>query len=247
MCRSKKEKSVHSCPLHKNITTMKREVKKSPKANLEPHKFTYWLMGAVCAVAFVFLSFEWATTSTQLGERQLIVIPVLDEDIDIVIPPPTPPPPPPPPPPPQPTDFEPVDEPLDEPPYVPMPTDEPVTITPPTVTVAPPRVDPPIICEPFVAVEQMPEFNGNLMQWLNRHIVYPPNAKMNGIEGRVIVGFIVEVDGSITDVQILRGTDPSLDREALRVVSQMPNWIPGKQQNTPVRVRFTIPIQFRLN
>jgi len=231
---------------------MKREVKKSPKANLEPHKFTYWLMGAVCAVAFVFLSFEWATMSTQLGERQLIGIPVLDEDIDVVILPPTPPPPPPPPPPPQPIDFTPVDEPLDEPPYIPMPYNEPVPPQPPIVTVAPPPVVlPPPDDEILVVATQMPQFNqeryGELMLWLNRRIVYPQLAINNRIEGRVFVSFVVERDGSITDVQIARGIDPSLNREALRVVNQMPNWIPGKQNDRPVRVRFTMPIHFRLN
>ena len=101
----------------------------------------------------------------------------------------------------------------------------------------------------FDVVEQMPSYpggNGALMQYLSSHIKYPVIAEENGIQGRVICTFIVERDGSITDVRIAKSVDPSLDKEAVRVVSSMPKWIPGKQDGKPVRVEYTFPVTFRL-
>ncbi len=102
----------------------------------------------------------------------------------------------------------------------------------------------------FDVVEEQPSFPGGmgaLMQWLNDNINYPAIAAENGIEGRVIVQFVVSKTGAISDVRVARGVDPSLDKEAVRVVSKMPNWTPGKQNGTNVNVRFTLPVQFRLN
>lgn len=98
----------------------------------------------------------------------------------------------------------------------------------------------------FDVVEQAPQFNGNLMQYLNDNIQYPVVAEENGMQGRVIVQFIVECDGSITDVKVVRSVDPALDKEAIRVVKSMPKWNSGKLNGKPVRVRFTLPILFRL-
>lgn len=101
----------------------------------------------------------------------------------------------------------------------------------------------------FDVVEQMPSFPGGmgaLMSWLGSNIRYPVVAQENGIQGRVIVSFVVERDGSITDVRVARGVDPSLDREAARVVSSMPRWNPGKQNGQAVRVKYTVPVSFRL-
>ena len=95
----------------------------------------------------------------------------------------------------------------------------------------------------------MPMFpggDGALMGSLSSHINYPTVAAENGVQGRVVVGFVVERDGSITDVQILRGVDPSLDREAMRVVKSMPRWTPGKQNGSAVRVKYQVPVAFRL-
>ena len=103
--------------------------------------------------------------------------------------------------------------------------------------------------EIFVVVEQQPEFPGGnaaMMKFLSDNIRYPVIAQENGIQGRVICNFVVERDGSITDVQVVRGVDPSLDREAVRVIQQMPRWAPGKQHDSAVRVRFTLPVVFRL-
>jgi protein TonB len=101
----------------------------------------------------------------------------------------------------------------------------------------------------FEVVEQMPKFPGGdaaLMQYLSSNIKYPAIAEENGVQGRVVCTFVVEKDGSITDVKVAKGVDPSLDKEAVRVIRSMPKWIPGRQNGSPVRVKFTVPVTFRL-
>lgn len=101
----------------------------------------------------------------------------------------------------------------------------------------------------FDMVEQMPTFPGGtqeLMSYLGHNIKYPTIAQENGTQGRVIIQFVVERDGTITDVKVARGVDPYLDKEAVRVVKSMPKWIPGKQNGKAVRVKFTVPVMFRL-
>ena len=101
----------------------------------------------------------------------------------------------------------------------------------------------------FDVVEQMPSFPGGpsaLMQYLNSNIKYPVVAEENGVQGRVVCTFVVEKDGSITDVRVVKSVDPSLDKEAARVVKGMPKWIPGKQNGSAVRVKYTVPVTFRL-
>ena len=101
----------------------------------------------------------------------------------------------------------------------------------------------------FDVVEQMPSFPGGpsaLFEYLSKNIKYPVVAEENGIQGRVIVTFVVEKDGSITDVRVVKSVDPSLDKEAQRVVKSMPRWIPGKQNGSAVRVKYTVPVTFRL-
>lgn len=98
-------------------------------------------------------------------------------------------------------------------------------------------------------VEAMPSFQGGevaLMLWLNEHVLYPAMAQENGVEGRVIVQFVVGRDGSVRDVKVVRSVDPSLDQEALRLVRAMPRWIPGKQDGKSVNCKFTLPVTFRL-
>ncbi|MCI6460951.1 MAG: TonB family protein, partial [Prevotella sp.] len=101
----------------------------------------------------------------------------------------------------------------------------------------------------FDVVEQMPSFPGGpqaLFEYLSKHIKYPVVAEENGVQGRVIVTFVVERDGSVTDVRVAKSVDASLDKEAVRVVSGMPRWIPGKQNGSAVRVKYTVPVTFRL-
>ena len=101
----------------------------------------------------------------------------------------------------------------------------------------------------FDVVEQMPSFPGGpaaLMQYLSSHVKYPVVAEENGIQGRVTVQFVVEKDGSVSDVKTMKSVDPSLDKEAERVVKSMPKWIPGKQNGSAVRVKYFVPVVFRL-
>lgn len=101
----------------------------------------------------------------------------------------------------------------------------------------------------FDIVEQQPMFPGGqtaLMKYLSEHTKYPVVAQENGVQGRVTVQFVVEKDGSISDVHVLRGVDPSLDKEAVRVVKSMPRWTPGKQNGINVRVNYRVPVLFRL-
>ena len=101
----------------------------------------------------------------------------------------------------------------------------------------------------FDVVEEMPQFPGGpsaLFEYLSKNIKYPVVAEENGVQGRVIVTFVVERDGSITDVKVVKSVDPSLDKEATRVVKSMPHWIPGKQNGSAVRVKYTVPVTFRL-
>ena len=113
----------------------------------------------------------------------------------------------------------------------------------------PPAPKPEVSNKVFDVVEEMPSFPGGqgaLMAFLSSNIKYPVVAQENGVQGRVIVGFVVERDGSITDVKVMRSVDPSLDREAQRVVKAMPRWKPGKQNGSAVRVKYTVPVVFRL-
>lgn len=113
----------------------------------------------------------------------------------------------------------------------------------------PPAPKPEVATKVFDVVEEMPSFPGGnaaLMSYLNSNTKYPVVAQENGVQGRVIISFVVERDGSISDVKVARSVDPSLDREAQRVVKSMPRWSPGKQNGSTVRVKYTVPVVFRL-
>ena len=117
------------------------------------------------------------------------------------------------------------------------------------VVVKEPEPEKPKEEEIFVAVEQQAEFPGGqaaLMKWLGNNIRYPESAQANGVQGRVIVKFVVEKDGSIGATTIVKGVDKDLDKEALRVVKKMPKWQPGKNNGSPVRSYFTLPVTFKL-
>ena len=103
---------------------------------------------------------------------------------------------------------------------------------------------------PFQLVEEKPSFNGGdaneFSKWVNSRLVYPEIAKENGVQGRVTLQFTVNTDGSVSNVKVLRGVDPSLDKEAVRVVSSSPKWKPGKQRDRAVKVTYTFPVIFQL-
>ena len=131
----------------------------------------------------------------------------------------------------------------------------PITEQPELVAPPPPQApaiadeEIPVEDEIFEVVEKNPEFSYNgmsLMQYLGKSIKYPTIAQETGTQGRVIVQFVVNKDGSIVDVKVVRGVDPYLDKEAIRVISTMPKWKPGEQRGKPVRCKFTVPVMFKL-
>ena len=101
----------------------------------------------------------------------------------------------------------------------------------------------------YQAVEKMPEFPGGtkrLMSWLQQNIQYPKESLKQGKQGRVIITFVINKDGKAVEPSIVRSVDPYIDKEAIRLVHRMPKWEPGEEKGEPVRVKFTLPIQFRL-
>ncbi len=104
--------------------------------------------------------------------------------------------------------------------------------------------------EIFMVVEDQPEFPGGtaaLLEYLRKNIKYPAICRENNIQGRVLVTFIVNKDGAIVEPEVVKSVNPSLDKEALRVIAGMPKWKPGSQRGKPVRVKYTVPVNFRLN
>ena len=119
----------------------------------------------------------------------------------------------------------------------------------PESTVVSPVESPADLDEIFVVVEDQPEFPGGneaMMKFLAENIKYPAVARDNGTQGRVVCNFVVEKDGSISDVEVVRGVHSALDAEAIRVIQSMPKWTPGKQRGHTVRVRYTLPVVFKL-
>ncbi|MDD7551895.1 MAG: energy transducer TonB [Candidatus Cryptobacteroides sp.] len=103
---------------------------------------------------------------------------------------------------------------------------------------------------PFALVEKKPSFMGGdantFSAWVNQHLEYPEVARENGVSGRVMLQFTVNPNGSVTDVKVLRGVDPALDKEAVRVISSSPKWEPGRQRDRAVKVTYTFPVVFQL-
>ena len=118
------------------------------------------------------------------------------------------------------------------------------------IELVPVEPEPIVDDEVFLVAETMPAFmNGSIetfRAWVMQNVKFPQIALENGIQGRVSCSFVVNKDGSIVDAEVIRGVDPSLDKEALRVINSMPKWSPGKQRGKPVRVKYTVPVMFRL-
>ncbi|HHT30170.1 MULTISPECIES: energy transducer TonB [Petrimonas] len=229
---------------------MNDEVKKSPKANIDALKLTSILMGMVVGISVLFFAFEWSSKTKKLDESIIVQDVLAEEEIEITRRDPAPPPPPPPPAPETPEIIQVVEEKVET--RIEINTEDDASKRQMETFVPPPPPKPKVeevTEEIFVVVEEQPEFPGGnaaMMKFLSDNIKYPVIAQENGIQGRVITNFVVERDGSITDVQVVRGVDPSLDKEAVRVIQSMPKWKPGKQRGSAVRVRFTLPVVFRL-
>ena len=227
------------------------EVKKTPKASLENKRALFIEIGLIVALAVVYIAFNWTSKDVQVStleaENQVVqeeeIIPITQE---------TPPPPP-------------------EAPKIPVLSDQ-IDIVDDEIEVDNDflsledsddmgveimdyveNVQEEVVEEeaiPFQLVEEKPSFMGGdanqFSAWVNKRLVYPEIAKEKGVQGRVRLQFTVEKDGSVTKVKVLRGVDPSLDKEAVRVVSMSPKWKPGKQRDRAVPVTYTFPVYFQL-
>ena len=227
------------------------EIKKTPKADLENKKSTWLLVGYVIVLAFMFIAFEWTKRDIKIDTSQAITDLVFEEEIIPITEQPeqaAPPPPPAAPPIAETLTIVEDDADVEETTIATSEeTNQAVEIKYVPVAVEEEEPEEQTI---FEVVEQMPEFpNGGmagLMQYLSKNIKYPTIAQENGTQGRVTVQFIVNRDGSIVDAKVLRGVDPYLDKEAIRVISSMPKWKPGMQRGKAVRVKYTVPVMFRL-
>lgn len=230
------------------------EVKKTPRADLENKKSIFCLLGLVVALGFLYIVFEWTEAGVKAYEvTQSTEDAAEEEEIMNTFQDNTPPPPPPPqealPPPPAPTpngDFEEVDDTTNVGDLGQMGDDADTDIQDLTKKVEEEEIEDPKI---YLRVEKKAEFPGGqaeLNKYLSKAINYPEEASDNGISGRVIVSFVVNTNGSIVDVEVLRKVHPALDKEAMRVVKAMPAWTPASNQGKKVRSKFTLPINFKL-
>jgi len=225
------------------------EIKKSPKADLEGKKTTRLLIGFVVVLALLFVGFEWSERDITIDTSQAISDVVFEEEIIPITQQELKPPPPPPEAPKVAEILKIVDDQADVEETDIASSEEVgekvvVKFVPPVVEEAEPQEE-----EIFQVVEHMPEFPGGmgaLMKFLGKNIKYPTIAQENGTQGRVIVQFVVNKDGSIVDPVVVRSVDPYLDKEALRVIKSMPKWKPGQQLGKKVRVKYTVPVTFRL-
>lgn len=228
------------------------EIKKSPKADLERGKTMSILMGFVVGLAVLFVGFEWSDQDIKIATASEGVADIIAEEEVEITRQDAPPPPPPPPPAPVVTEVLNVvedDVQLDQQDILSSEDNQKVaqvaTYTPPAVV----EEEEESAQQIFTVVEEMPLFpggDGELLKFIAKSIKYPVIAQENGIQGRVICSFVINRDGAVVDAEVMRGVDPSLDKEALRVIGTMPKWKPGKQRGKPVRVKYTVPITFRL-
>ena len=229
------------------------EVKKSPKADLEGGIGMSILMGMIVGLAVLFVGFEWGSKDVQVVTADEGVADIIaEEEIEITRPENTPPPPPPPPAPAVTEVLNVVEDDVELEQQEIISSEDDASAAQQETFVAPvveEEEEEEAAQQIFTVVEKQPEFPGGtaqLFKFFGKPIKYPVIAQENGIQGRVVCSFVVNRDGSIVDIQVMRGVDPSLDKEAIRVISEMPKWKPGEQRGKPVRVRFILPVQFRL-
>lgn len=228
------------------------EVKKTPKANLESKKLFFREIALIITLLIILVSFEYKTYEKSISTLASDNAVIIEEEMTPITTE-TPPPPP-------------------EMPKIPVVSDD-IIIVDDDVEI---KTDLIINTEddrnlgveireyvegrkeevieeeeiPYVLVEEKPKFMGQdehaFTKWVGERLVYPEIAKENSVQGKVTLEFRVNIDGSVDNVIVLRGVDPSLDKEAVRVVSSSPKWTPGRQRNKAVRVIYTFPVIFQL-
>ncbi|MCX7861784.1 MAG: energy transducer TonB [Bacteroidales bacterium] len=225
------------------------EIKKNPQVDLEKKRNLYFQIGLFFTLALVLFAFELKITPNEdnafvvqnTGPIEEEIIPITKQE-EIKTPPPPPPPV---------TDVLEIVENNQE-----LTNEVKIESTEAdanTQIQAPVEVQQEEETEEvinFYVIEEKPEFPGGdaaMFQWISKNIKYPEIAKENGIQGKVYVQFVIGKDGKVSDVQVVRGVDPSLDKEAIRVIQSMPPWKPGKQRGKPVKVSFQLPINFKLS
>ena len=226
------------------------EIKKAPKADLEEKKSLFFEIGLVLALAVLLFAFEWKSSTGEVSTFQTVpeeqveeeIIPITQQMLK---------PPPPPPPAPKLTDLMEITDDASS-------IDEDLEILDAEDDSENKPVENPSDFgeygdeetgddDIFQIVEDVPTFPlGDVSKWIAKNVKYPQIAAENGVQGKVFMNFVIEKDGSITDVKVLRGVDPALDKEAIRAIKSMPKWKPGKQRGKPVRVSFNLPIVFQL-
>ncbi|MBS7385740.1 MAG: energy transducer TonB [Candidatus Egerieousia sp.] len=228
------------------------EVKKSAKANLEDKKLLLREIGLVVALLVVLGAFQWSSKEKSTETLQADNFVVVEEEM-VPITTDVPPPPPEAPKEPVVSDIiDIVDDDIKVDNTLLLSTeDEGLAITVKDYVAESTYVEEEIEEEvPFAIVEHKPKFQGgdqnDFTKWVFNNIVYPEIAKENGVQGRVILQFTVDKDGSVKNVKVLRGVDSSLDKEAVRVVSSSPKWEPGRQRDKPAKVTFVFPVIFQL-
>lgn len=224
------------------------EVKKSKKADLERKRGVFFQIGMILTLGAVLVAFEWSNKDAKQNVLAMVDEEVLEEE--------SPPitrqeeiKPPPPPPPPKATDILQIvedDVELDEELEIEdTEMDEDLEVDLSEFEMPEEDTEEQI----FMVVEHMPEFPGGeaaLLGYINKNVKYPVICQENGIEGRVNVSFVINEKGEVINVKAYQGTDPNLEREAVRVVKTLPKWKPGKQRGRPVKVSFTVPVRFKL-
>ncbi len=227
------------------------DLKKSVKADLENKKNLFFMIGLVVALGVTLVAFEWTTKPSKAGDLGTIQTQEVEEEIIPITREQQIKPPPPPPPPKVVEVLNIVDDDVeieDELEIEDTEADDETVIDVAPVVVAEEEEEEET-AEVFFIVEDMPEFPGGdlaLRKFIANAVKYPVIAQENGIQGKVYVTFVVGKDGSVSNAQVARGVDPSLDKEALRVVNSLPKWKPGKQRGKPVNVSYTVPINFVL-
>ena len=216
------------------------QLKKNPESDLETKRGLFLQLGLVISLLIVLIAFEYKSYdksdfnlgTLNLDDLEEEIIPITKQEVK---------PPPPPPPPPEIIEIVEDDVEIEEEIEIEdTESDEEEMI----------EIEEEDDDEYFMVVENMPEFPGGdlgLMKYIQKNVRYPAIAKEYNITGKVYVSFIVDKQGTVTNVKIVRGVDKNLDAEAVRVVKSLPKYKPGKQRGKPVRVMFTIPINFTLN